>query len=534
MKILKFIVKPFSLLDKREKWFILGYFGALILGIWHALPNFNVVGDEWPYVVAVFQAFKAHTIIPHIIYQYTISWYLNYLFQIPFLAILLIFLKGSVSSLEHFLVYHQEVAYYVPRLVTVLASIYLVSIFFLLGRNNALSKRHVWTVASLIFTSIIFVAMAHTGKMWIVSLLLFTISFYFLDLTLRNDTGLLRVLPWHRNPLFYAVLFPFLALANFSLNIVAMINIAALMFLYRKDTVLLKKIIKFGIVGSLVFLTFFLLNINGWLDRSLLLDVERSTLGSLKFLFLYTLYTFPFLSVLLAFSFFKTEQIDIRIKILAVEAFVYGALIFALAPWVGVWPQMYLRYLLYLGFIIALMLLYLDIKIWRVAYLMVFVSILFFLKTIFLLSVPTTYNLARDYLIKNAGGSLVINDLFEVNLPKNQAAYKLTDAGGCETRCKYILEHGDDSREPGLLVADLKTDKSVLGKFKNSASYITSLHQSLEAPLDNLKPVFIASNSLQDDHFVAMEFGLGEYSLDFLNSSRLGRPIYVFYSDKTP
>lgn len=528
MKILKFILRPFVLLTKQEKWFVLGYSFALFLGIWHALPNFNVVGDEYPYVVGVFQAFKAHTIIPNILYHYTLSWYLNYLLQIPFLALLLIFFKGSVSSLEHFLIYHQEVAYYVPRFISAAATIYIVSVFFLLARKENVSDPHKWVVVCLIFTNILFIAIAHTGKMWMVSLLLFITSFYFLDKTLRSDRSVLESLEWEHNPLFYAVVFPFLALANFAFNIVTFIHIGVLLFLYYKNKTLIQKIIKFGIVGGLIFTTSFLLNIHGWLDRSLILEVERSILGSLKFLFIYPLYVFPFLLLLLAFSLFKDRSLDLRVKILGIELVVYGALVFIIAPWVGVWPELYLRYLLIPGLIIATMLLYVNIKMWRMAYVLVFLSTLFFLKTIFLLTIPTTYNLARNYLIDNAGNNLVINDLFEINLPKNQASYRMNDRDGCETRCKYILEHGDDNSKPGLLVIDLKTDKNIENKQANSKKFLTSFDFPLEAPLEYLTPTFIAENSLSEDRFVAMEHGLGAYSLDFIKTSRLGRQIYIY------
>jgi hypothetical protein len=524
MKILKAIIKPFSLLDKYERCFVLVYLLTLVLGIWHALPNFNVVGDESPYVIGVLKAFQAHTVVPHIIYPYSISWYLSYLLHIPFLAIMLI-LQGSVSGLEHFVVYNQEVLYYIPRFITVISTLYLIAVFFLLAREASLNVRHKYVVAFLAFTNILFAFVAHTGKMWTLSLGIFVASFYFFDKTLRSDSLSLEKLPWHRNPLFYAILFPFLGMTNFAINMISLVNILVLSYVHYKNKLLWQKIIKFNVIGALVFGVFLLLNLNGWLTHGSMAPVVEGhhILDSLKFLTVYTFYTFPFVILLLALSLYKVKRLDLRIKVLVSYFLLYTLLIIIVAPWASVWPYMFLRYLLYPGFIITLMLLYVDIKAWKVSYVFVALSILFFLKTIYLLMLPTTYNLARTYIVNNLKDSLIVNNTFEINLPKSQAAYAMTDPVKCETKCKYVLEHEADKSEPGLLVIDSITEKDTWAQLKNSEAYIVGF-ESVD------KPTAVFSNSLSGGAYVSMEHNLGKYGLDFIRVDRLGQPIYVYYN----
>ena len=75
-------------------FFALGSF----VGIWHALPMLNVILDEQYFVGGVLRAIEAKSILPlatDVPYG-TITFYLNYALQIPFL---ISSLRGRVSVL---------------------------------------------------------------------------------------------------------------------------------------------------------------------------------------------------------------------------------------------------------------------------------------------------------------------------------------------------------------------------------------------------------------------------------------------------
>src|SRR6185369_15890477 len=104
--------------------FVVGSF----IGIWHALPMTNVVADEQYFVGGVLRALEAHSVLPlwgDVPYG-TITFYLNYLLEIPLLTVLFAFKGFHLSGLMNFLVLHPWVNYLVPRFVSaVVLSIFL-------------------------------------------------------------------------------------------------------------------------------------------------------------------------------------------------------------------------------------------------------------------------------------------------------------------------------------------------------------------------------------------------------------------------
>src|SRR3989344_8306030 len=77
---------------------MLGFFAAgSFIGIWHALPMLNVILDEQYFVSGVLRTMELRTILPPIneVPYGTVTFYLNYILQMPFLLVL--FAQASFS-----------------------------------------------------------------------------------------------------------------------------------------------------------------------------------------------------------------------------------------------------------------------------------------------------------------------------------------------------------------------------------------------------------------------------------------------------
>src|SRR3989338_6303356 len=142
-------------------FFILGSF----IGIWHALPMLNVILDEQYFVGGVLRAIEAKSILPlatDVPYG-TITFYLNYALQIPFLITLLAWKGFSIVSLKTYLVLHPETAYLVPRLLSAIVASVVALAYDRFLRSEGLSLVQRFAVLSVIFSTVIATVTLHTG-----------------------------------------------------------------------------------------------------------------------------------------------------------------------------------------------------------------------------------------------------------------------------------------------------------------------------------------------------------------------------------
>jgi hypothetical protein len=292
---------------------------------------------------------------------------------------------------------------------------------------------------------------------------------------------------------------------------------------YKKDGKVRKKLLQYAGSGFLAFLISFALNFHGWMTHESVNPAVHGAhvWGSLEFFTLYLFAVFPTIIILVIMHVrdFKGSPI---VRIILAELALYVLAMMAVAPWAGLWPLSYLRYLLYPGFLCACLLLLVKPKHLALWYVSSAIALIFFAKTIFLLCVPTTYNQARSYVLEHAGNNLVVNYLFELNLPKNVDSYRIVDPNACSLACTASL--GASAPARGLFVIDSTTlpeeRERLAGKRGN---YFVSFDRP-----DSYTDIFLASNGLGNGRAVSMEYGLGLYSSDLLKSSRLGRTIYVY------
>src|SRR3989344_7331705 len=151
-------------------FFALGSF----VGIWHALPMLNVILDEQYFVGGVLRAIEVKSLLPlasEVPYG-TITFYLNYLLQIPFLLALFAWKGFSIVALKTYLVLNPEIAYLVPRFLSAILASLVAILYDRFLRSEGLPLLHRFAVLSVIFCTVIGAATLHTGKMWVLSTIL--------------------------------------------------------------------------------------------------------------------------------------------------------------------------------------------------------------------------------------------------------------------------------------------------------------------------------------------------------------------------
>ena len=336
------------------------YIFTLFLGIWHAFPNTDVVGDESPYVWDVLTSLESKTLIPLMDYSYSLSFYANYALMT---IVRLLFFGGNIASLSSYLNSTPWIFYLLPRFVSVIATALLLYFFLRLAKHCKVSFAQRLGAASLIFTNIIFAVIAHTGKMWLLSLLLFFLSFYFLTEAFYREKELTKII-WYRNPIFYSIIFAFLSLANFPFNIIALLNIVYIYYFFYRPSPSLRSLIIYSTITSLfLFLITFLLNYHGWVTQNSAngpgsLDALPAFIWS--YLIIGSLIVMPWLLL----SLFNVRKILEKKPFWIVTSYLvsYILLLALRATWVGAGPAIYWRYLIYPVFFVGLMLLFVEIR----------------------------------------------------------------------------------------------------------------------------------------------------------------------------
>ncbi len=482
---------------KKDSLLAIVYSVLLIIGIWHAFPSLKVIGDEAPYVGGVLRAMEEKTIIPEIDYSYTISFYANYLLMVPFIVVLFLIFGGSLPLVTSFLMENVYLAYLIPRLISVFSAIILLILFlkFLEKKGRSFVERLILT--SIVFGNITFFVLAHTGKMWMLSLLLWFLAFYYFDKALTTNES---------KAFFWSPVFAFLAFANFPVNVIALIFVAWLWWDVWKFKLPPKPLLLGTVIGLLAFGVFFAFNHNGWSIQNSVTPVEaRSFLGVLKYLLFGFIALIP-LHLAYAFLCTKVGQVSKPLMALGLSLLAYMVVLFWRAPWVGGdHPEAYFRYFVYIGFILGLMFSYVPMRRERIAKALAIIALVFVVRIDYLLAIPTTYNETRNYLINNARDRLIVSDYTYLDLPKNRESYLILDDSLCQSRCQYGRVSGKDS---GLFVIDAETKQSEFERIK--AKYVN--HFLVSAKLDG---------------YISIDNNLGPYSTRLFAVDRLGPEFFI-------
>jgi len=509
---------------------------SFFVGIWHAFPMLNVVNDEMYFVGGVLRAIENHTIIPQAgdVPYGTLTYILNYGMTLATLAVLLPFYKFSILDLKLFLIQSPSVMYFSLRLLSSLLS--LVMLFFV----NKLLKKEVEDVKTrafllvLLFTNIIVSVIMHTGKMWVLSTLLVVISFYYLYKALESNTEPESI---KNRSMFLSIFFSFLAVSNFPLNAFSLISIPILLFYYKSNRDTVRKILLYTFIGCATYVCITLFNFESIKSQVISIfseyhpivgenAVKLNFIKSFYIYFIKIIILFPLLILTLGFSLHNRIK-NYKLFIISNLYFIsYLLCIVLVANWTSDMSSA-LRYLFPLGFFLLFIISSFNLKFTKVFYLLGLVSIVFYIFTLYYLSVPTTYNKANSWVIENLASEqvVIINDVSELQLTKNKESSTYTKEEFCASKCKNIIS-SDLNSDFKPLVLDLLSKEYNL-KNVNITYYIK------EIPTSDASITLVTSFYNTSDIYHSVDYNLGSYfDLSFYKIKNLGKNIYIYELNK--
>jgi hypothetical protein len=508
---------------------------SFFMGIWHAFPMLNVVNDEMYFVGGVLRAIENHTIIPapNDVPYGTLTYLINYPISIIVLTILLPFFVFNIANLKLFLVQDPWVMYLSLRILSAFFSIiilYYVNKFLKKIIENLKTRLF---LLILTFSNIITLLILHTGKVWVLSILLVIVSFYYLNETLKhtNSNSFL-----FQKDLFLSLSFSFLAFANFPLNFFCLINIPILVYTYRKDKNILISIAKYVVIGFLIYIIVTLINYDSIKNQIISIFTEyhpivnnTNNISIIQSFYLYILkllLLFP-LTIFTLFLVFKNKIKHKKIFIVSSIYFItYFFTIVLIANW-STDTKTYLRYLFPLGFFLVFMISSFNLKLNRIFYSIGFISIFYGVITLYYLSMPSTYNLAYRWIGDNLSGQniTIINTVDELQLIKNKNSAMVIKNELCATKCKNIIKF-DLNKKFLPLVLDNDTDYSSKDTMQINGKTIY-ISDKVLSPISysNILASFV--NKSSDYHSV--DYNMGSYfDFSLLRIRNLGKNIYVY------
>lgn len=491
------------------------YCVTLVIGIWHAFPNMDVSHDEATYIWdAVFQL-RDGKLTPSIEAAYTISYYLNF---IPIALIGLLVFKGDFSQLSQHIMLESIATwgiFLIPRLISVIAGVLLLWFFLMHARSLHSPKLQSLAVIVLLFTNILFSVIAHTGKMWMVSILLFFLSYFFLAESYLHVEEL-KGKAWFRSPVMYSIVFTFLSFANFPLNGIALVNLFYLYYILKKRGVSFHHISRPYLLGVLIGVTalalLLILNWQGWHTQgtSLLLSASKVLDTYWEYVVKGILFTMPLLLINIA----NIRRITHKpLFMVLVSYFVLFSIAIAIvATGVGTQPAYYYRYLLIPIVIVGLMLLLAEFRSPKVLMFTALISLLFFIQTLRLLTAPTTYNhMLTQIQQMEWAQSILVNQVPEVDL------FWLKNERG-DTMNVLEAKQSMSMERIHARMAPLMKQSSKL-----KAVYL------ITDTKHNYPLVYSVSNgSSKDTYYATIDDNLGPYTFKYFTLQRLGEPLYLY------
>ncbi len=513
---------------------------ASLIGIWHALPLVSVIADEMYYVGGVFRALEAKSLLPLVgdVPYGTLTFYLNYLLQLPLILGLLAWQGFHLAALKSFLVLHPEGAYLVPRLVSALIAIAFAWFLnrFLIEEGTPRAAR----VASLaaLFLTVLPAVIFHTGKMWVLTFSLVAVSLLYIYRVFKRagqGSDALRV------PIYAAVMSAGLAAVNVLFAATFLIVIPLLAYRLYRDRTLLAILVKATVVVALVCAALIALNYHNIISLVELVLVqyhpltagnEVTKLALLPSIRLhgYQMVTAYPLAILMIVLGVLTKSI--RDRTLFFLSLGYAALYFVFLSVSATWyaeVSSYMRYLFPFSFFFALMLASFSYErsLKRVLPLFLVLQTGIYLYMLFLLSVPTTLNDARAYITAEYGGThaLIYEGAQEVELPLNsESALALRDEF-CGSKCHYLRMHADASDFVPLVFGYQSSVPSPLPQ----ASPIIWVNGSKLTDTCAGAPKAQFLTGATDENYITVERSIGNYLLpDFWHLSRLGPNLYLY------
>lgn len=527
-----YILKNLHALTKED--IVVSIFGAsFFVGVWYAIPMVNVVVDVWAFGGGVLRAMEAHTLLPGGDVSYgTISFFQNYVAMAIALCVGLLFTGFDVEILKTLLIFNPSYTLIPARIVSVFTTMVFLVVIYRFLKLHVASAWWRFALLVLVFGNVLTALLARSGKMWMLSTMLGIFSFMYLyqALTVERKSGI----PGRSSLL--SVVTAFLATANFPFAAVFLINIPIIFVFFSKSKQSLQKLFLIVLSGGVIFLGIVALNfkntyalVSGFATP---LFQSQST-HSLTFVdallvnMRQAIEAFPliFLALLCVAIFIHGSRL--RDKTLAYLALTYGVVYIVMASLLfrsdhGL--TLNVRHIFPLAFFLLFSIVAYRAPARSVAGAFIFIGLLIYVHTMVLFSVPTSYNIASDFIAAQYGDKDIRIDehIFELTLPMNNASYKIFAEEDCGSTCKHRrLQNADIEFQP-LVVTDY-VDQSVLGTLPPVDVVVR------EKSVPGCTPIARFGNDVPDTLVFDMDINLGRMLIpSFYKLHRLGKNIYVY------
>ncbi|KND50754.1 MAG: hypothetical protein ABA06_04690 [Parcubacteria bacterium C7867-001] len=506
------------------------------IGWWHAFPLVNVIADEQYYVGGSLRALEAKSLVPLMgdVPYGTVTFYLTYALMLPFLAVMFLVSHGSVDMLRQTLVLAPELAYLVPRVVSV-----VIAVAFAWFLNRFLKEERVSLTARLASLSTLFMTalplvIFHTGKMWVLSFVAVAVAILYAYRSIRkaregDDAGACRAL----YPCGAAAA---IASGNFLFAGIAYLCVPILIAYLPRTRTYLRAGVRALLLSVALLAVVFLLNGENIVSLvALVFSDYHPLVGATKLSFLesFNLHAvqavsaYPLALALIAIALFRRNLEHTLLFIVSILfAGAYLVVLSFLATWYAD-PGLYLRYMFPFGFFLALAVAAFSFeRLHLPAFAFIGMQCVVCAYTLMLLSVPTTYNLARTYVINEyrSEQALVYEDVVELDLPMNSETARTTQEQFCGSKCAYLRTHELSTFTP--VTESWQSTPDAIAPSAYAHRYVIIDTPSLacgESPIAS----FVGGG--RDDHPVTIERNLGSYfAPDFWRLMRLGQNLYLY------
>lgn len=517
-----------------EDWFVAFFGASFFIGIWYALPMVNTITDVWSFGGGVLRAMEAHTLLPGIGVDYgTLSFYQNYVAMVVALAASIPFFGFDITALKTTLILNPSYSLIVPRIVSALTSVALLVIVYRFLKVHIQGAEWRLALLMLAFGSVLTTLLVRSGKMWMLSLLLIVVSFIYLyrAVTEEREKGQVGLLS------FTSIITAFLAASNFLFAGLFLVNIPVLLFVFWRTPAIWKRLAAMVAFGVAVFLGFFALNAGNVVEQASgfvmqFFDPGPAGAGVQASLTMFGSFTvnarqavesFPLLLVALI----PVAYAGIRDKTLFSLAALYSALYMIAVSVVFRTDQglaLNVRHIAPIGFFLLFLLASCKPPARFVSRALLLFGFAVYVYTLVLLSIPTTYNAAYDFIEKRYSSQdiRIDEDIFELTLPMNKASYELFSPASCGSTCTHMrILPGDIAFRPIIV-----TDESDPGAIENlpPPDLIVVSHA-----ITGCTPLTRFGNDVPDDEIFDIDINLGRMLMpSFYRLRQLGKSIYIY------
>lgn len=510
-------------------------FGAsFFIGVWYALPMVNTITDVWAFGGGVLRAMEAHSFLPGYGVAYgTLSFYQNFIAMAIALAASLPFFDFDVAALKTALILNPSYTLLVPRIVSALTAVVFLGIVYRFLKNEVESAPWRFTLLVLAFGNVLAAILVRSGKMWILSIALGVTSFIYLYRAVTEEVPMRRPGVLSAVSIFSA----FLAASNFALAGLFLVNIPILTYVFPKTREIFMRLAIIVAGGAAIFVAIFTLNAANVVEQVSTFamqfsgSMEGATHGAATLSFFEALAVnvrqaveaFPLLLVALAIVAFS----GVRNKTLAILVTLYASLyMIALSVVFRVDDGIALniRHVFPIGFFLLFLLVALRPPARLVSYALIAFGLLMYIHIVALLSLPTTYNAASDFIVSRYGGTDVRIDesVFELTLPMNKKSYLLHSTSSCGSACAHTLAlQNDIAFRPIVVTHD--ADPRMVATLSPPDLFVSS------SAVDGCAPLVRFGNNISDDAIFDIDINLGRMLMpEFYKLRMLGKNLYLY------